>query len=341
MGGLELFTTILRFVGASQLFVLAVYFLRMGWPGRCAAFFNFTLCCYLIIPPFLSTEAWFYLQFPILFGAFGVAVSFWIFALSIFDDSFSVTVQHVVSLLLVEALSFFLYLIKDIALPEFILPIRRLFPQLINLGFIVFTLIHVHRGAAGDLIEERRKFRRLFVIVSGIYILLVLAVEIGLKGLQAPAILNTANVVSVVALVFYFSFRILTPRPRTFLDQPSAPATDAERSLSQKIHALMETEKVFTRDDLSPRSLASLLDEQEYKVRRAINGAMGYRNFFDFLNHYRIEEACLILSDASKRTVPIVRIAMDCGYASLAPFNRAFKELKETSPTDFRKKALR
>lgn len=329
---------VLRWVGAAQLALLIVYFVRSGANGRYAAFFCFTLICYLIAAPVLAFPGWPLVRWIVLFGAFGVAYALWILSRAIFDDSFRYRAIDAIALIMLEGLSFLSYSSGGDFLPGFLEPIGRLFPQLINLGFIIATLILVQRGAVSDMIEERRKFRRVFVMVSGIYIVIVLAAEIGLKQVRVPRLLDSANILSVVALIYYFSFRLLELKPRFFLGTPSLVINEAERSLSENIRKLMEDQKLFVREDLNARVIATILNEQEYKVRRAINGAMGYRNFYDFLNHFRIEAACNVLADEANQSTPILRIAMDCGYASLAPFNRAFKALKGISPSEFRRR---
>ncbi|WNI14842.1 AraC family transcriptional regulator [Actinacidiphila sp. ITFR-21] len=53
-----------------------------------------------------------------------------------------------------------------------------------------------------------------------------------------------------------------------------------------------------------------------------------------YLNRLRIEAACHLLRDTDR---PVAGIAADCGYASLANFNRRFRELKDASPREFRR----
>ena len=60
---------------------------------------------------------------------------------------------------------------------------------------------------------------------------------------------------------------------------------------------------------------------------------MGYRNFNQFLNHYRIEEASRRLLES---TVPVSTIALDIGYGSLSSFNAAFKARYNMTPTEYR-----
>ncbi len=332
---------IIRYAGALQLAFLVAQFIRFKNAGYYAAFFCFTLVGYLLAPLNFRFGDLFPFRFLILFSAFGVAVAYWLLTLAIFDDHFRLRFDHILALLLLEALSFFTFFTRDAVLPNTLRAIAQLFPQLINLGFVAFALVHLQKGLQGDMIEERRKFRRFFILTSGVYIILVLIAEIAWKRLNEPSFIESINIFSLVSILYYFSFRILELKPRHFLSSQVAVATEAENTLAKKIQTVMQNEKLFQKEDLNARTLADAIGEQDYKVRRAINGALGYRNFYDFLNHYRIKDASAILSDASQLSVPIVRIAMDCGYASLAPFNRAFKALNGVAPSDFRRAALR
>jgi AraC-like DNA-binding protein len=58
------------------------------------------------------------------------------------------------------------------------------------------------------------------------------------------------------------------------------------------------------------------------------------------LNHYRVEEATSALIDPAQRDTPILTIALTAGYQSINPFNRAFRELRGMTPSDFRKQQL-
>ncbi|MEQ1617036.1 MAG: helix-turn-helix domain-containing protein [Terricaulis sp.] len=51
-------------------------------------------------------------------------------------------------------------------------------------------------------------------------------------------------------------------------------------------------------------------------------------------------EAKAAFADPSKRAVPISTIALDAGFASLGPFNRAFKAETDKTPSEHRDQAL-
>ena len=88
---------------------------------------------------------------------------------------------------------------------------------------------------------------------------------------------------------------------------------------------LMADERIYRHDNVTIGTLATRLAIPEYRLRRLINQRLGYRNFNVFLNEHRIAEAKAALADPTQAEVPVITIAMDAGFQSLGPFNRAFK----------------
>ena len=98
----------------------------------------------------------------------------------------------------------------------------------------------------------------------------------------------------------------------------------------------MEGDRRYREMDLTIRSLGEALSIPEHRLRQHINQQLGYRNFNDFLNAYRIKEVKARLANAEQRHIPILTIAMDAGYRSLTTFNRAFKTSVGTTPRKYR-----
>lgn len=59
------------------------------------------------------------------------------------------------------------------------------------------------------------------------------------------------------------------------------------------------------------------------------------KTFFQFLIEIRIENACKLIN--SKPDLSISLIAEQCGFGTIANFNRKFKEIKGVTPTDYRR----
>lgn len=55
--------------------------------------------------------------------------------------------------------------------------------------------------------------------------------------------------------------------------------------------------------------------------------------FTDYVNRYRINEACYMLRNNHKQT--ILKAAFDCGFDSLRTFNRNFKKIMGVTPSEY------
>ncbi|MFC5373066.1 helix-turn-helix domain-containing protein [Brevundimonas faecalis] len=122
-------------------------------------------------------------------------------------------------------------------------------------------------------------------------------------------------------------------RPRT------GAANEATSDLGDRILRLMTEDAAYARPNLKVADLAHRLGEAEYRVSQSITGPLGFRNFNHMANHFRIEEAKRRLADPALRRLPILTIAFDCGFASIGPFNRAFKAQTGVTPLAFRRAA--
>ena len=96
----------------------------------------------------------------------------------------------------------------------------------------------------------------------------------------------------------------------------------------------MKRERLYSDHDLRVASLAAMLNVPEYKLRNKINQQLGYRNFNQFVNQYRIDEASKRLLIDSR--MPVLSIALDVGFRSISSFNTAFQQQFGVSPTQYR-----
>lgn len=102
----------------------------------------------------------------------------------------------------------------------------------------------------------------------------------------------------------------------------------------------MAGERAYRTEDLTVAGLARRLAVPEYRLRRLINRRLGYRNFNAFVNGFRLDEARAALADPARRQLPVLTIALDAGFQSIGPFNRAFKAATGLTPTEFRRENM-
>ena len=114
----------------------------------------------------------------------------------------------------------------------------------------------------------------------------------------------------------------------------------AARADLDRLECLMSRDQVWKEEGLTIASLALRAHIPETQLRRLINDCLGYRNFPSYVNAHRIIAAKTRLADPVEARVSISTIAYDIGFASLGPFNRAFKEEAGVSPSEWRRKML-
>lgn len=119
-----------------------------------------------------------------------------------------------------------------------------------------------------------------------------------------------------------------------------AAETPADPGALARLNRAMQDEQVFRREGLTIGVLAAQLGLPEYRLRRVINGELGHRNFNAYLNAHRIAWARAALADPARAGEPVLGIALEAGFQSLGPFNRAFKADTGLTPTEFRARAL-
>lgn len=215
--------------------------------------------------------------------------------------------------------------------------------RVVSLVLVVHAIVIALGERGDDLIEKRRRLRVGFVIIVGLGAVMVLMVEM-LFGFRHRDVLATLPQTIVIFLSVIGTGAALLQSDPDLLFDPARPApaptlSPSEFVLKQKLDAAMAA-GAHRETGLSIGQLAQRLGVPEHRLRALINQRLGYRNFSAFLNHHRIGEAKAMLADPTHVDLPILTIAMDLGYASLAPFNRAFREDAGLAPSDFRRAAF-
>lgn len=97
---------------------------------------------------------------------------------------------------------------------------------------------------------------------------------------------------------------------------------------------LMDSEKLFLDSRLSIKTVADKLGMSVNHLSQVINQQSG-KNFFRFINEYRVDEAKKLLLDQSNQKYTILAIAYDCGFNSKSSFNTIFKQYTGKTPSDY------
>jgi AraC-like DNA-binding protein len=112
------------------------------------------------------------------------------------------------------------------------------------------------------------------------------------------------------------------------------PSIEDLDALKQTLESQMERLKPYTNPKLTINELAGKVKMQSYILSKVINE--GYdKNFFDFINSYRIEEFKRCVRDPRYKNYTLLAIAFEVGFNSKTAFNRAFKKLTNQSPSEY------
>ena len=275
------------------------------------------------------------------------AAFFWLFARGLFTDEFRVQPRHAAIVGVTMVYGVWQQLLFH---PQFLHGLTSDWERLAAAGFEMWVLVLVllalteaHRGLNGDLVERRRRMRILFVAGVSAYLgatVLVQGYNLTLQT-QTPELLVIANLALITTAGLAAAWNLVQMRAASWLDpEPAGAKPEALTPLESRILAALgeqlEKRHVYREEGLTIGMLAERLGTREHVLRRAINQGLGYRNFNDFLHAYRIREACERLRRAEDARLPVLSIALEVGYGSIGPFNRAFKARTGMTPTRFR-----
>lgn len=221
--------------------------------------------------------------------------------------------------------------------------------NLISAGLVAHALLVIAGGWRGDLVEARRRLRGPVLVVAAIYALAIIAVETAEMFVGSAAALSPFGAAALMLLGFagLIAFGRLNedlfgankaPEAGPSAEPPRLSGADA--AIAAALDRLMREERLYREGTLTISSLALKLKTPEHRLRRLINQSLGHRNFSAFLNQWRLADAKTALADPAQAGVPISTIAFDAGFASLGPFNRAFKLETGLTPSEFRSNAL-
>ena len=275
------------------------------------------------------------------------AVWFWLFCMALFSDGARLRRGHVVCLVLM-ALAGVTYqsAVSDGGDNSATVRLLGIAFSAAWLAFACLAPFTVFLGSAADLDPRRRRIRRWFVPGVSLYLAAVVVTQcvMLLRGRSTPAPLILLNLLVLDAAAVLALSSFLRVRVHNWLEVIDSAPVIALTRLEQHVLANLDrrfaTERLYAREALTITELASVLGAQEHTLRRVINQGLGFKNFNDFLHYHRLKEAAGRLRDPAAQRIPVLTIALEAGYGSIGPFNRAFKERFGLTPTEYRRAPL-
>lgn len=347
---LDVIQAMMRGVSIACLLLLlarSVYQYRALAAGRWFSLLCAGLLAYVLMPLLFDVD---WLRYPAVLLAILVPPVFWLFCDALFNEQMHLRRLPIITGIAVTAFvavsmgSFVMFAHDSTGFAR-----EMLFgvSYALRLAFLTLALFVLIRSWSDDLVDSRRSLRGLLLIMTGGYILIVLFVELTLGNRAAPQLLETVHSGSMAAVLLVVAVWFLIANPAslfaTFRTNADAGSKDtpalshSEQAWLAQLDQFMNEGRGYRRHDLSIRVLASELQIPEHLLRRLINQHLGFRNFRQYLNAFRLQEAAARLTDPKQANLPILTIALDTGFGSITPFNRAFREVYGLTPSEYRR----
>ena len=116
----------------------------------------------------------------------------------------------------------------------------------------------------------------------------------------------------------------------------SSLTPEKSRKILERLLHHMEEDEPYLDGRVSLAQVADGLGVSANHLSQVINENLG-RNFYEFMNGYRVERVKRRLADPAERDTSILSIAYDCGFNSKSSFNEVFKKSTGRTPSQFRK----
>ena len=179
-------------------------------------------------------------------------------------------------------------------------------------------------------------FQTLFTSVYAIY--LVLLVSYILTGpMFHMQLIVLSCFVLYVAYTAYVNPKTLLgyQLEASFLKYKNSGLTSSfSEELKEDMMRMLENDKIYKQNTINLNTMAEMLGTTRHNTSQIINEHFGL-SFFELINTYRIKEATEIFKLDTHRHKNIIDVAYEVGYNNKVTFNKAFKKIHDTTPSQF------
>jgi len=219
---------------------------------------------------------------------------------------------------------------------------------------LLHGLSFVIRYWRNDLVEARRKARLAFLLIVGSAVgVATVSLNFGLYHEYIRGIITGlaafATLICLVTAREGIMDLVGSDRPAGSPQPQPRPTPETEPQEANEAHFAQQEQDAsvlcrtmdagfYRTEKLTLKKLSEATEIPEYRLRKVINQALGYRNFNDYINQLRVADAAERLRN--EPGTPVLNISLDVGYRTLSSFNRAFRDIQNATPTEYRQQCL-
>ena len=181
--------------------------------------------------------------------------------------------------------------------------------------------------------KSMRNIQSILYLVLTIAVLSFIVNIIGRARFTDHEIILTTTSLMFSALLFAIGYEglhrhfsiidIRTNKEQVSNDDSAALKDAVNRSMTERIIALVENDKIYLQPDLKLDDVAQMMHTNRTYIYQAVNQQMGI-SFNEFINRYRIAHAKRLMD--SDPTLSMNDVALQSGFASLSSFYRNMKK---------------
>lgn len=227
----------------------------------------------------------------------------------------------------------------------FIILIVFSFPY--SVYYVIKTIRHINRhnkkvnayysNTAGKLLSWAKKAAYFMLVFSFLWIIEIFQEDKFFEDYTYP-ILSSINVI----FIFWIGISGLRQSKISLLESGiELPIDDTNDSIAEfssetkQLIALMEEEQLYKESDLSLADVAKAAQIPQRSLSQLIKQHTN-KNFNQFVNYYRVEEAKRLLKDSTYDNLNMLGIAFEAGFSSKATFYAVFKQSTGMTPNAYK-----
>ena len=190
-----------------------------------------------------------------------------------------------------------------------------------------------------------------WVLAVGIFyvvyciIAFIIAIIVYYSEVQAdlPYVYNYSVLLFIIFVLSFYGLRQQVLPKQLLIEKIKVPyehsnLSDAlKKRIEKKVLDYFENETAYLNPDLNMELMAQTLKIPKHQITEVLNTVIG-KNFFQFVNTYRVEAVKQMLLDPKNR-FSIEAVGYDCGFSSKSSFYTVFKSITGVTPVAFKHKS--
>lgn len=233
--------------------------------------------------------------------------------------------------------------------------------------YILYTLMYIVRfensqkkpGFPANNYQNIKWFKGLLIAFIALGFLLLLMTIMFNQDVSLPFDPDTFSVLALSLLFYAVSIKLMrnpflfwsiaemdratqqhfqeteSLEPERYKNSPLT-RNDLEQYMAQLSH-VMQKDQPYLNSELTPNELEEATGIKAYYISQTLSEVLN-KNFYEFVNAYRIEEVKKMILDRSQDYKTLLALALESGFNSKSSFNRVFKQYTGMTPTQFKKK---